>query len=218
MHTIQYALFLVADVMLIGCPALCFYMCLWRPVDAAILDTTEISRSIPNGVHLLLTYAYFLVTIVSLGLIIYHGISFLFSWAQPFYREQLQTLAAIFAFFAALGLMGALLRVAHKIDDLDRENEGLRYSLNHLQKQIDEVATAATWLSRGHRERKLGDVLDELEKQSAVFQHLPIGVRERFKSDFDTKTKPHNPKMFFPIYLEPSVRFLKLMRTLSDID
>jgi hypothetical protein len=76
MNAIRYLLLFGADALVIGCVVFLFVLCLWYPLDFALFDTSKKRNGrIPIG-----TYAFVLTSGIGIGIFIYHGITYLFSW------------------------------------------------------------------------------------------------------------------------------------------
>ncbi len=133
MNVIKYVLFFVADIVLIGCAASFVYMGLYHPTRLAHLDTERTWRSEKYGMFKYL--AWLTLAMIGIGICIYHGLAFLFSWMphswgtydeEGEFQTWAEGLAGIGAFLGSLAIITGFVEAAHKFNKLNAENETLR--------------------------------------------------------------------------------------------
>ena len=225
MTAIRYALFFMADVVLIGCLVSFIYMGLSNPVRFALcFDVTTRPQKIDYRY-----YAWSLACLVGIGIFIYHGVAFLFSWIPRSWGrygeftapESLSAVAGLCAFFGSLAIMSGLTTAAHNFNDLEIKNDALRHSFDHLKKQIEQLEQSFA-SSPGHPAKTLSQILDELEEETVALQRRPF-VRDRFKENpLPLIFRPSHPddhrkaKCSYWIDAEPSLRLIKMMRHMAQ--
>jgi hypothetical protein len=142
MVAIKYLLLFGADLVLIGVPTFYVTICLSKP-EIAVLLATKRSNWPDAKLATIKGYSLVIVSWIGIGIIIYHGISFLFSWMphswghyndDDEYETTAEALAFLGAFFGSMALLDSLSEAAHKTVKLKQENEALRYSLDRIRK------------------------------------------------------------------------------------
>jgi uncharacterized membrane protein len=77
MGFIKYVVFFAADVVLIGCLVQIIYIYLKNPTERAVDLNDSLNES---KIKTFLSYVPFIIAWIGLGIFIYCGMSFLFSW------------------------------------------------------------------------------------------------------------------------------------------
>jgi hypothetical protein len=209
MTTIKNLLFLFGDIVLIGGPALYIYMCLWKPTELVLFNADK-------RVSELLRYALFLTSLAGVGVVMYVGISFLFSWMPHSWGGYIEdtyiALSDFIAFMCALsGSISVHVRLeqnALDIDDLEIRTEALGRSFEHIKHNIACLSLACS----SDYDKDLGKTLDRLEQMSAELQR-PI-ERERIKNKNLPALVNDIPLRYshYHVDLEPTLKLIAIMR------
>jgi hypothetical protein len=141
MTAIKYLLYSGADLVLIGVPTFYVASCLSKP-QSLVLFEAQASDRLNGKISAIKVYSVFILSLVAIGIFLYHGLSFLFSWMPDswgHYNEDddFETTAEAFALlgalFGSIALMLGLENAAHKTAKLEQDNEALRHSLDKIR-------------------------------------------------------------------------------------
>jgi hypothetical protein len=218
MGFIKYVVFFAADVVLIGCLVQIIYIFLKKPTERAVDLNDSLNES---KITTFLSYVPFIIAWICLGIFIYCGINFLFSWMPKSWGSYDEDgeftatrdfLSGLFSFFGSLYLLDTFAKVGHKVHDLDIENDRLRDSFNHIAKQIDKIASSVRWVSREKSTTvKLRDELDKLEKESLELQEFHSWrVRDEFKDK--PREEIFRRRLRYYIDIKPTLRLIETIR------
>jgi hypothetical protein len=127
------------------------------------------------------------------------------------FETYAEGLAFICSSYGAICLMYGLPGIAHKVDELERENEVLRGSLDHIITQIDRLYSSIGWSSGFDHKTALGKIVDELDKET---NERGRPQRRKYFKDKQPPDDDRHAKLFYQINVRPSLRLTKFIRHL----